>query len=396
MRGLNLKQMWENQGPAECSYKLKEALEKKLLRPEDFSLREMAQAFMGDTWYRNLRPTNRGGYIAPVSEAGEGVDVTAFSDITGQLVFTKIMQGWEDATRVSEQIFDKIPTEFDGEKLPWISNIQEEAEDIHAGMPYPEASVGERYITTPYTQKKGQILSLTKEAVFFDRTGQLLRQAARVGEMVGYNKEKKCLRLFLGITNNYNLNGTAYNTYLTSGSNWINSQGSTPLVDYTSINTAYILSTQILDPDNNLPIQIDLKNLFVMPAGLFQAKRILGATETRNIWPAFATADSTAPGNVEMIAPNPIMSLTLLTSQLAQPLLTNEGGFNATQANAFWYIGDFKKAFAYMENWPCMVATAPLNNIKDFEQDIVMRWKASEQGAPVVTDARFVIKMYNT
>jgi hypothetical protein len=44
-----------------------------------------------------------------------------------------------------------------------------------------------------------------------------------------------------------------------------------------------------------------------------------------------------------------------------------------------WFIGDFRKAFAYMENWPI-----PLDSKTQFRQDIVVRFKASERGAVAV------------
>jgi hypothetical protein len=295
---------------------------------------------------------------------------------------------------VSDQIFDQMTSEFTGEKIPWISNIKELGSDIHPGVNYPEASVGERYITAPASTKKGLILSIDKETIFFDRTGQLLRQAAKVGEKVGYWKEEKCLRTFLGIDNTYSLNGSTTNTYLTGGS-YINKQGSTPLVDYTSINTNFVLFSNMTDPDTYLPIQVEMKDLFVMPAGLFTAKRIVGATETRNIYPGFAASSPAAPGNVEMLAPSPVPPLSVITSSLAKNVLVNQGSVLSSNADLYWWTGDFKKAFLYITNWPISVIQAPPNNIREFENDIVLRFKASEMGTPVVVDPRYVIMNTN-
>jgi hypothetical protein len=318
--------------------------------------------------------------------------VTAFADINNQILFTKLFEAWKNATRVADEIFDHVPSNFSGEKFGGISNIKELAKNIGPGMPYPEASVGERWVTAPASVKKGIILSLTKEAVFFDRTGQLLSQAAQVGEKLGYLKEEMCLNVLLGLVNNYVLNGTSYNTYNTSpNANWVNSATGNPLVDYTSINTAEILASQILDPDTGLPIEVELKNLFVMKANLFNARRIVGATSTENIWPAFATSDSTAPGNVKMVAPSPVQPLTIHSSNIAYQLLFNNNS-NAALTNSTWFIGDFKKALRYVENWPLEVVTAPPGNIAEFERDIVYRWKASEQGVAMAYDPRFIFQ----
>lgn len=55
-------------------------------------------------------------------------------------------------------------------------------------------------------------------------------------------------------------------------------------------------------------------------------------------------------------------------------------------------MGDFQKAFAYMENWPITVAQSPQNSEADFNSDILVRFKASERGAAAVINPRYVVK----
>ena len=68
---------------------------------------------------------------------------------------------------------------------------------------------------------------------------------------------------------------------------------------------------------------------------------------------------------------------------------------SATNAKKWWFLGDFRRAFAYMENWPITVTQAPANSEADFNQDIVLRFKASERGAAAVINPRYVIKNYD-
>jgi len=67
------------------------ALQAGELKPADFSLRELAEAVVPDgrEWVRSLDP--RGGY--EVTEA-DGVDVTAFANITGQIVYTRLLAAY--------------------------------------------------------------------------------------------------------------------------------------------------------------------------------------------------------------------------------------------------------------------------------------------------------------
>ena len=87
---------------------------------------------------------------------------------------------------------------------------------VASGMPFPHAGFGERYIEAPSTTKRGFIVPVTKDAIFFDRTHMLLKNAAEVGEALGVNKEKRIAQLIAGITNNYKENGSSFNTYQTA------------------------------------------------------------------------------------------------------------------------------------------------------------------------------------
>ena len=59
--------------------------------------------------------------------------------------------------------------------------IPGDGEPIRPGMPYPEFEFGQQYWDTPATTKHGFIVSLTKEAIFFDRTALVMRRAGEAG-----------------------------------------------------------------------------------------------------------------------------------------------------------------------------------------------------------------------
>lgn len=419
MKGQALRDLVEGLGPVGTLHKIQECFEKRLLAVKDFSLKELAEAFLGrdaesrfnhemhklsvrggGAWTRTREDKDSWFSERDIQEAGEAIDVSAFAAITGQLFFNKILQGWENAVMIGESLVTNMPTRLDGERMPWIGHAVSEGQAINPGMPYPETAWGQRYIDTPHATKEGEIISLTKEAVFFDLTGQMMKGAEELGKRLGYNKEKQILRTVMGIDNSYSLNGAAANTYQTSAgaspNTYINSQASTPLVDWTSIQNYYILAANILDPDTKNPIITKPKQLLVMPAMFMTAKRIVAATQVRSTFPAFQ-ASAAAPGNVQMISDSPLPdTLEVLSSSIALQLLLGPGGLSATQANNNWWIGDFAESFYWMENWPFTIQQAPANNIKDFEQDIVMRWKGSFRGTPAVIDPRYVQKFYNT
>lgn len=411
MNGINLRQLAKTHGTRWLAKKLTEGI--KLGRKgdadgfgiKDFSLKECAIAFCGEAWYRRLDPSNgpRGpGYHSAQAllEAGGGdaVDVTAFSNITGQILFNKILEGWEQAGMIGEQLVQTIDTKLDGEKLPWISRIigaggasagaygPGEGEPIHPGMPYPEANLAEQYLTTPSTMKWGEILSITKEAIFFDRTGQLLMRAGEIGTRLRYNKEKRILDYVVGAVNTFNWKGTTYNTYLSGGTYWSNVLTSTPLVDWTSVQAAEMLFSLMTDPDTTNPIVVLPDTLLVMPARLHTARRIISATENRT------TGTVTSPFQNQTLAGNTLNPYKILSSPILRQRSINMG-VAAANVDDHWWLGQFTKAFAYMRNWDVTVVQAPANATADFERDIVTRYKASERGTPAVIDPRYVAQM---
>ena len=104
-----------------------------------------------------------------------------------------------------------------------IGRIGDKAEIVDEGASYPLVGLNEEYIDTPPTRKRGFIVPVTREIIVADRTGILLKAAGETGRWCGLNKEKRVLDVVTGIQNNYKRNGTATNTYLTSGA-YVNSQ----------------------------------------------------------------------------------------------------------------------------------------------------------------------------
>jgi hypothetical protein len=132
-----------------------------------------------------------------------------------------------------------------------------------------------------------------------------------------------------------------------------------------------------------------------MPAKEMTARRIVSATEVRSTFPGSATAGVGAPGNMQMIGGSPLPdNLEILSSSIALDLLIRSG-VSATNANEHWYMGDFPRCFYWMENWPFTIQQAPANNIKDFEQDILMRWKGSFRGVCATIDPRHAHRYRN-
>jgi len=376
-----LKQMYDKAGPQQTVRHLQEALDQGHLKAEDFSIREIAEVTLGDSRVRQMDPRNGGGIS--LLEAGEGVDVTAFSNITGQVVQSKIMESYSQEAFVLSQLVDTVPTRFDGERIPGIGRVSDEVAEVHPGMPYPNLGFAEDYIETPQTTKRGFIVPVTREAIFFDRTHLVLQRAAEVGEVLGLNKEKRLVDLLVGVTNNYKWKGTDYNTYYAAADSgpWTNSF-TEELVDWTDVDAAEQLFADILDPNTDEPVLVQATTVLVMPAYRHAAHRVFNSAEITYTATSAETATTVA---------NPLGNYRVVESRLAYRRVVASGEA-AADAKKWWFIGDFRKAFAYMENWPITISQSPANSEADFNQDIVVRFKASERGAAAVVNPRYVVK----
>jgi hypothetical protein len=368
-------------GAARTVTHLSEAISEGHLRPEDFSIRDLAEALVPDgrEWIRQLDPRSAGS--VPLMEAGDGVDVSAFLNVAGQVIYSKIMEAYNQEAFVVSKLVDTIPTRLDGEKIPGISRIADTAEAVGPGMPYPHLGFGEDYIETPSTTKHGFIVPVTKEAVFFDRTHLILSRAAEVGEILGLNKEKRLLDLVIGVTNNYKWKGTSFNTYQTT-TPWVNTLASNELVDWTNVDKAEQLFAEISDPHTGEPVLVRGTTVLVTPAYRHAAHRVFQAAEL-----SFTAAGSPTA----TVAANPLTGYRVHDSRLAYRRIVASGVAAAT-AKKWWFVGDFRRAFAYMENWPITVTQAPVGSEAEFNNDIVLRFKASERGAAAVLNPRYVVK----
>ena len=369
VKGRELKRRYEADGAASTVQHLREALTEGHLKTEDFSIKDLAENLIEDGREYVAMMNPRYDNPTELREAAGAVDSSAFSNITGQIVYSKILEASENPQFIWPELVSTVPTQFNGEKVPGISGIGDEAETIDEGQPYPLAGVSQEYISTPETDKRGMIVPVTKEAIFFDRTNILLDRCSKVGEWLGLNKEKRCIDIATGQTNNWNRNGTAYNTYAASGGHGQVNQHVAVLTDYTDINEAEQLFNALTDWNTGEPVLAMPTTLLVPQALLNTAEAILESTEMRT-----ATASSVN----WTVGPNRYKGrYRILTSPMV---------YARTSSSVKWFLGDFKKGFAYMENWPITVTQAPAGSEDEFNRDIVAKYKCSERGVAAAID----------
>ena len=382
-----LKRLHDNQGPRFMVKHLTEALKTGQLAPEDFSLNELYEACMGSEALRRLDPRKDDMIL----EFGgiSGVDSTAFSNITGQLAISKVLEGYASPDFALTRMIGTVSTRIkDTEIIPGLQGMGDVSEVVHEQELYPHVGFGENYITTPRKVKRGCICAVTKEAIFFDLTGQMLSNANKMGYTLGLNREIRVADLILGVTNNYNWLGNALNTYYdattsataaaATGLNiWINIHRN-PLVDWTDVDHAEQLFARMRDPFTNMPIIITGKTLLVMPQLRHSTRMIINSTEVRR--------DNT---NQRTLAANPLDPYPIVASEFLYMRALAAGW---TTPENCWWLGDFKRAFSLIQNWDITTSQAPSNSEAEFNQDIVARFKASVREVEAVMEPRAVVR----
>jgi hypothetical protein len=359
---------------------LSEAIDTGAIKPTEISIRKLFQHFVKDGFelVESFNPQADGGYR--VQEALDAVDTSAFANINGQLIYKTMLDAFNVEANVFSNLVTTVQTSFNGERIPGLGGIGEKSEVVDEGKPYPMVGLNEDWIDTPQTKKRGLIVPVTKEAIFFDRTGMILEMAGQVGEYLGINKENRIIDAIIDentTAHRFKWRGTTYATYQTS-TPWINSKTSNGLVDFTNVDAAEQMFANLVDLNTGEPIEVEPKHLI--------CTRDLKLAAARAVAPEVATAVGgyATSGNLNSTKfRNTINDYMIISSKRLKARL-------ATDTD--WFIGDVTKAVKYMQNFPLTVQQSGADSEDGFNRDIVVKYKASERGAAAVVKPQALLK----
>jgi hypothetical protein len=372
-----LGQMLKLEGKSKTCQHFAEALEKGQLKANDFNIRDLYEATVPDgrEALRLLDPRNQGSFT--FQEEGSAVDTSVFANISGQIVFSKVLEAAQNEEFKLSKMVPHVSTSFKSEKIPGVTGLGDVAEVIGEGQNYPSVGFSEDYIETSETKKRGFKVEITKEAIFFDRTNLVLSNAQKAGEALGMNKEKRIVDAMIDLNSTahrHKWKGTTYATYQTS-TPWINKVTSNELVDWSDIDKAMQAMNNMVDPNTGEPILVTPKHVVVAPGLSATLMRILNATEVRHGDGASAT--------VQTISSNPISGLTPVVSRYLGARLVAGSGLATS-----WFLCDLDKFLAYYENYGITMEQAPPNSHDSFNRDIAFAIKVGERGAVQTIEPR--------
>lgn len=360
------------------------ALKTREIRTDDFGIRDLFETFVegGREMAQSWGPNNGASGGVSLIEAAGAIGSSDFSHITGQIVYAELIGKLTPEDYPFQQLIPTQQTQFNGEKIAGIAGLGDMAGVVPEGQQFPFVGTTEDWIETPVTTKRGFIVPITKEAIFFDRTGQLLAEAGAVGDSLMLNKEKRAIDCLIDQNtqaHRYKWRGTSYETYNAS-SPWGNITTGNALVDWTDIDNANQTLNAITDPNTGEPVVVEADTLICCKSLEMTANRIKNATEITVTTPGFAT--SLNPNQTRQANPMSGAYNVVTSRQLAARL----------SLDTDWFYGSPSKYAAYMENWGITVVEAPTNNSDDFNRDIVSKFKCSERGQYAVKQPRVMSK----
>ncbi|HLD98269.1 MAG TPA: hypothetical protein VI815_03005 [Candidatus Nanoarchaeia archaeon] len=364
--------------------KLEELLNAGKISTSDLSLGQIAKETIPN--FERLRG-------AEASEVALAVSSSQFPTISKVAINKEIIDQY---TLYSENV-DQLVSEMEASRtdIEFIAGFTDpEAPELRLeGMSYQETNFGEKDVQVVMADF-GRMISVTREAIFNDKTGQLLDQARMIGQLGGQHRAKMVIQTlevlprtaFKEVASKaFVYKGTAYaNTDFYSadhaaldGRTNKNLVTSNALADYTNVEAAFNAFSAMVSP-SGAELAVVPQIIVVHETKAATAFRVFNndnfamVGQGANVAPV--VAHTTNP-----FGPNGIKKFQIYTSRYLSVATT-------------WYMGDPKRQLKWL--WVYKPATASLasSSEKAFTNNIVMTYKFSYHGGCGHNDYTYMLK----
>lgn len=371
----SLKKLVESKGVMAVENLLIDLMREEKLSEEEkrsLTLKNLWESFVGECGDTLQYVRNVSGFVRTSHIQEADVRQSAFSNITGVLLANAVIEGYESVPRIGDKLVRIYPSNLKDERYPGFS-ASDTVETVGEGEEYPEAGLFDKYVTTGSALKKGKIISITEEAIYFDQTGALLDRARMLGERAALEREKTILKGVMGVENAYYPSGTA--TALYGAAPYLVT--SNALSDWTNIEKAENDGLAAMTDEKGEAILVTANAILVPIALKATAKRILTATTVVH-------GDFDDANSVKTYSAMPIKADYEIVSS---PLVHQLSGSSTS-----WWLGDFKRQFRWKEIWPIQTFRATQNDQDRFHRDVVEKYKVRYYGGIFAVDNKYVVK----
>ena len=369
----SMKALYENGGEKRFAISMINLINEGKISTKDFSLRALWEA-MGQP---DLNRSNIiGNNVVKDINFSEALSSSAFPKITGALINKKVQEAYDLEYGIGDQLVTKVPSSVKDETIVGFG-ADNEMKEVSEGVDYEEGSITEKYHKIKNV-KFGRIISLTKEMIMFDQTGQMMMRAGQIGEAAKSSHEKTIMNAVLELTSTglraaWRPAGTATTLYSNTSTDpyssaTLDNLGSEALADETDLDTVMALFSQFTD-EQGLPMRVTPKILLTAMSLRSAANQICYSGQAVKL--------TTPQGTKNIYTGMQALDTTFIDQQLA---------------GTAWFIGDFKKQFVYTEVWPLRVEHQGKDSEQAFNADVVERFKVSYYGGCGAVSNRYVVK----
>ncbi len=320
-------------------------LESKKIQPSQINLRALWESLVAD------------------QELEENLTSSAFPNIAGQLISKVMIDGYEQFPKEHERLVRTVPSKLKVSRIVGWSAIGAVTQ-VNEKQDYPEITPPDEKYQTVKNFKYGGKISLTKEDIFFDQTGELMNRARQIGERA---QQKRASLIFAAV-----IDSAA--TALSGGALY---SASAP---YLNLKTSNPLGTDGWEAaDKALTDKVDEQGEPIWVMGdrpillVGSALKSLALKMQKNEYGPNGTAN---------------LDVNLARDQF--DVIVNPYGM---AISTDWFYGAPGRQFRWEEVWPFEVYTRVGQDTEEgFNADVIQQFKASFYGGAGAADWRYFIK----
>lgn len=285
-----------------------------------------------------------------LQESATGVTMSDFKHVTAGMIMRAVKDAPQTAELIGDRLFsieNSVPRP-NSQNVPWVGGPTRWDESIVGETEaYPAVGPRNGYLQWPKQNKRGKTCPISMESMLADKASIIVKSCKNTMDGGLITRNILQLKVALGSTGSwkFGLNDgavTSYNTYNTSasGPSPLNSLTSTPLTDWTSIDTVLQAYRTMRDPVSGEFLAMPKKIQIVVPMCIFTKALVIKNAITVNTFNAvYASATIRYDGANPLNYVYPGMEIEVISSPYVDEIT------GATISTYTWFLGDFPEAF---------------------------------------------------
>lgn len=307
----------------------------------------------------------------------EAIGTTDFDSFLTHNIEAKIKLGVRETPSVGDSIARIEHSNKTEETILSTDELSGTFGEVQEGSDYPTAGFGKSE-TKIKTAKYGEIIEVTEEMIYFDRTGELNRSIEKLSRKAARTKDELILRALIDGENLANATAGIYTS--ARGNRGTAALSESALVDR-------ITAFRLRKDTSGKAIDIAPNLLVVTPQNEVTARKLLNSIEVRS-------SDGGAANGTKNVIPDMLDgSASLVVSARLSEMIAR---YNDAYANDTWFLIRAQEGIVYYEVWPIQVFSQQPDAHVDggFTRD-VYRYKVRFFGGagvhdPLMLDGSFV------